>query len=100
MAEVTLAQCDQWRERIVRRWPNIPQGWADAFSEFMTLAIAEEREQCALTADDLARGFDDTAREEFSVNPEAASAYSAASGACLAVRDAIRNSTRKEQENV
>lgn len=97
MAEVTPTQCDQWRERIVSRWPNIPQGWADAFSEFVAKAVDEEREQCALVAGALARGFDDIAREEFSINAEAANASGAASGACLAVRDAIRGRKEREQ---
>ena len=57
MAEVTLEQCDQWRERIIDRWPNISTGWADAFSEYVARAVTEEREQCALAAEMLARDW-------------------------------------------
>jgi len=40
MPEVTLAECDKWRERITDRWPDIPQRRADDFSEFVALAVA------------------------------------------------------------
>ena len=40
MPEVTLAECDKWRERITDRWPSISTRWADDFSEFVALAVA------------------------------------------------------------
>ena len=90
MAEITLEQCDYWRERLIDRWPVIPQQWADTFSEFVARAVADERERCATVAAEMAQRFDVAAYEEFFASAENAGACSAAAGACLSVADAIR----------